>query len=137
MSAAETPIRAALVTYLQTLASLPPVAWENVPYTPTIGTMFIRPVLLPAETFQAEIGTLGQNEHTGIYQISIFSPIGIGTLTAYTLRDALINHFKRGTTLVYSGVTTKILKCYCNSDIQETDWLHIPVNIRYSAKAAN
>jgi hypothetical protein len=137
MGAPETKIRSAFVTRLQAFPSLPSVAWENMNFTPVTGTTYIRPFLLPGEPAQAEIGPLGQNWHNGIYQISIFAPAGQGTATAGTLRDSLIDHFKRGTLLTYSDITVQVTKAFSGPTLQEADWIHISITIRYRLLAAN
>lgn len=136
MSAPYTAIRAALTARLQTLASLPPVAWENVAYTPTLGTTFLKPSLLPAEPFQAEIGAAGQNMHVGVYQVSIFAPAGTG-MAHQTLRDSICDLFKRGVTLTYGGVTVTCVKAYPGAMLQETDWIQIPIIVVWRSYAAN
>ena len=137
MSAPYTAIRAAFATKLLTYTSVPSIAWENVPFTPVIGTAYIKPVLLPGEPQQAEIGTNGINRHYGIFQISIFAPAGKGIATISSLRDGLIDFFKRGTTLTHSGVTVRIRKAYPAPQMQETDWLHQPITIQFTADAPN
>ena len=130
-------IRAAFATKLQAFTGLPPVAWENVPYTPTTGTTYIRPVLLPAEPFQAEIGTNGANRHSGVYQISVFAPAGQGVGALNTLVGSLCDHFKRGTALSYSPVTVTVQKAYPSPAMQETDWQQVAISIQYITDAAN
>jgi hypothetical protein len=138
MGAPDSSIRSAFVTKLQTFSPLPSVAWENMPFTPVIGTPYIRPFLLTGEPFQAEIGTAGANRHTGLYQISLYYPAGKGVLALGTLRDALIDHFKRGTTLTYSSLTIIIQKAYSGPIMQqETDWIHQPITIQYQLLAPN
>lgn len=137
MSAPYSAIRSALTARLQTLSGLPAVAWENVPFTPVAGHPYLKPTLLPAEPFQAELGTSGQNIHMGIYQISIFCPTGTGIASLNTLRDALCDHFKRGTSLVYSGIETRITKAFPGQMLQETDYIHQPITIQWRAYAPN
>lgn len=137
MSAPYAAIRSALTARLQTLSGLPSVAWENVPFTPTAGSMYLKPSFLPGEPVQAEIGTYGQNMHTGLYQISVFAPAGTGVASLNTLRDALCDHFKRGTELIYSGVTVRLIKAFPSPMMQETDWVHIPITVMWRAYADN
>lgn len=137
MSAPYTAIRAAFTTKLLTYPSVPSIAWENVPFTPVIGTAYIKPVLLPGEPLQAEIGTNGINRHYGIFQISIFAPAGKGISTISSLRDGLIDHFKRGTVLTYDGIATRIIKAYPGQMLQETDYIHQPISIQFMAHAPN
>ena len=137
MSAPDSSIESAFSAKLLTLATLPSVAWPNVPFTPTVGVTFLKPHLLQGEPFQREIGTAGINEHGGIYQISIFTPAGNGPLESNTLRDALINHFKRGTVLTYNGVSTTVIKAFSGAKMEETDFLHTPIKIIYRTFATN
>jgi hypothetical protein len=137
MGSPNAAVRAAFVTKLQTLASLPSVAWENVAFSPVTGVPYLRPFLLPGEPFQAELGTAGCNRHTGIYQISVYSPAGAGVLSLNTLVASIVDHFKRGTTLTYSTTTLTIQKAYPGPMMQETDWVHVPITIQYSLLASN
>ena len=137
MSAPFSAIRSAFVTKLQTYVGLPSVAWENVPFTPTSGTTYLQPALLPGEPLQSELGATGQNRHMGIYQISIFAPTGTGILALNTLRDGLCDHFKRGTVLTYGAISLTIQKAFPGPTMQETDWVHVPISIRYELLAAN
>jgi hypothetical protein len=136
MGAPETKIRAAFVTRLLTFPSLPSVAWENMSFTPG-AVPYLAPFLLPGEPVQAELGTAGQNRHAGIYQISIYAPAGNGVSTINTLRDNLVDFFKRGTLMTYSDITVQIQKAFPGPMLQETGWIHIPITIRYRLLAAN
>lgn len=78
MSTTFRDISAALSGRLNTLTGGTPIAWENSEYTPTMGTMFLRETLLPANTVQGSLGTIGKDEHGGIYQVDIFAPKGSG-----------------------------------------------------------
>ena len=131
MSAPFSAIRSAFVTKLQAYVGLPSVAWENALFTPTIGAMYLQPSLLPGEPSQVEIGPSGNDRHTGVFQISIFAPTGSGTQAMNTLRDGLIDHFKRGTILIYGAVSLTIIKAFPGPTMQETDWQHLPITIRY------
>lgn len=137
MSAPYAIIRSAFATKLLAFPSVPSIAWENVPFTPVAGQPYLKPTLLPAEPFQAEIGANGQNIHTGIYQISIFYPTGGGVAGLETLKAGLIDHFKRGTLLVYSGIEIRIVKAFPGQMLQETDYIHQPITIQWRAYAPN
>lgn len=131
-------IRSSFVARLNAMSGLPSVAWENVPFTPTIGTPYIKPFLLPGEPFQCEIGTEGANRHPGVYQISVFAPAGKSVSQIDTLVSSLCTHFKRGTKLsYYAGCTITILKAYPSPMMTETDWVHVPITIQYRVDAAN
>jgi hypothetical protein len=113
------------------------VAYENAEYEPESGTGYLRETLLPAEPEQAELGTDGRNRLTGIYQISVFEEVGKGSGDAETKAETLIAAFKRGTTLTANGLTVRIDKAWRSPAIQEKDWYHVPVSVRWFAYAAN
>lgn len=138
MSGAYTDIRGALVSRLKTLPGLPSgVVWDNVPFTPTLGSAYYRVALLPAEPSQAALGDDGANEQTGIFQVSLCFPAGTGTKALQGAIDALCSHFKRGTQLVYNTQEVRVTKTWAGNLMQETDWVVIPVSIRYYAQTPN
>ena len=120
------------------MSGLPSVAWENASFTPTAGSPYLKPSLLPGEPFQCEIGTDGANRHSGVYQISVFAPAGKSTSQIDSLINSLCTHFKRGTTLsYYAGCVVTIIKAYPGPMMTETDWIHVPITINYRVDAAN
>lgn len=151
MSAPYTAIRSAFTTKLLAFPTLPQVAWENRPFTPT-QVPYLQPTLIPAESFQSEIGVNGMNRYSGIYQISIFVPAGQGTAAIDLLRDTLIDHFCRGTIITCDDVPewdtdifwsnnrdarVTILKSWTGPTMFETDWVHVPVSVSYRLDATN
>lgn len=137
MSAPYAAIRSAFATRLLAFPAVPSIAWENVPFTPTAGQPYLKPVLIPGEPFQAELGTDGLNMHPGLYQISIFYPEGGGVGGLETLKNGLIDHFKRGLTLTYGGIETRIVKAFPGIMQQETDYIYQPITVQWRAHAAN
>lgn len=137
MGAPNSNIHAAFRARLLAYTGVPSVAWEGLPFTPTAGAIYLKPALLPGEPRQAEIGPNGQNWHTGVFQISIMAPAGVGVAAISTLRDGLIDWFKRGTSLVYSTTTVTCTKAYGGPVMPETDRLHLPITIQYRVLAPN
>ena len=137
MSAPYSAIRSAFVQKLQAFPSLPSVAWENVSFTPVKGSPYLKPALLPGEPSQAECGTASQNMHPGVYQISVFAPAGAGIGALFTLRDSLLDHFKRGTVITYMGQSVQVTKAATGPVMQDTDWQHVPLSIYFRAYAPN
>jgi hypothetical protein len=128
-----TNISAALDKHLSEMAGLPDVAWENKDYEPTQGTSYLRPTILPAETFQASLGTNGQDEHTGIYQVDVMVEAGKGKKAGYALADLVADQFARGTDLVYSGVTVTIRQTSRQTGATDNGWFVVPVEIDYQS----
>lgn len=130
-------IESALIKRLTILSDLPDVAWPNMPFTPTPGRPYFKPALLPGEPTQAGIGESAMNRMSGIFQVAVFVPAGIGTKDLRTMCSALEAHFKRGTVLNYNGVKVTIRKAYRGPQLQEANWLQCPVTISFFALTEN
>jgi hypothetical protein len=126
-----TDISAALDSHTNDLSL--PTAWENSGYEPTIGTLYIRPTILPANTFQAGLGASGLDDNFGIYQIDIFSEAGKGKGAAIIKADVIANAFKRGTVLTYNGVSVRLGNVSRGSGSRDGAWFVLPVFINYQS----
>lgn len=123
-----TNITAALNTRLSSLASHPPIAWPNTKYIPIIGTTYLRPTLLPAETVLSSLAR-GQT-HRGIYQVDVFVPVEKGINTLTTWLDAIEGHFAAQDILVSSSTKVYILQTGISEMQREDAWFsgHIFIN---------
>tara|TARA_R110000851_G_scaffold40345_1_gene101792 strand:+ start:908 stop:1315 length:408 start_codon:yes stop_codon:yes gene_type:complete len=108
-----------------------PTAWENVTFTPTTGTLYIRPTLIPAYTEQAGLGLNGLDEHAGIYQIDIIASGSTGKGEATIKADAIADHFKRGLVLTYNGVNVRLSKTSRGVGKRDEAFFVIPIFITY------
>lgn len=127
-------IQNALETRLSTLAGLPSVAWPNQDFTPVSGTSWLRPTLLPAETVAA---TMDGDLQTGIFQVDVFVPSGTGRSAGDTLVDAIGDHFAPMLELTSGATTVRIISFSTIAARSESDWYHIPLEIRYNSITAN
>ena len=126
-------ISAALDDRLNNMASLPPVAWPNLKYEPTKGTLYLRPTLLPAETFGETLGSGGTDNNSGIYQVDVFSPADAGKNAAYVMADNIAEQFKPVTELTYNGRLVRCISVSIGATIADDDRFVLPVSIRYLA----
>ena len=109
-----------------------PIAWENTEYNPTVGVTYFRVWLLPAETDLMTLGLSPWLQRQGIFQVSIFAPIGIGFGVSKGKAAEIVAAFKAGTSFVYNGLAITIEKSWPSGAIIENDgWYHTPVSIRY------
>jgi len=130
-------ISAALDGQLYELPDMPPVAWENRSFTPVMGTLYLRPTLIPGDVSQATLGDSGTDMHVGLYQIDVFAEAGRGKRSAIEMADQLADHFKRGTVITYNSRTIRIQNASRQAGINNADgWYQIPVIISYSAYTA-
>jgi hypothetical protein len=139
MSGVYDKLQAALDASLDSFATAQSidVAWENASYDPTVGTPYLRVTFMPISPMQATTGTDGYNQLGGLYQVSVFYPSARGSKGARQMADALISHFKRGTSLTSGGETLKIKSSGRAKGINEPNWYHVPVTIDWFAIAAN
>jgi len=125
-------IRAALETALNNITPSIETAWENVPFTPTIGTPFQKCYLLLSEPDNSEYST---NYHAfGYMQIDLFYPLNNGSIDAMTRAELIRDTFKRGNSYNNNGIyviierTPEITPAY-----NDGEFYIIPVKVRFFA----
>ena len=95
---------AALDQHLNTMAALPPVAWEGRPFLPTLDVLYLHPSNEPSDTVART-----QRDHThGAYTVDVLAPAGEGKNEAVAMADKISNWFAHGTELTYNGVTVVV-----------------------------
>lgn len=114
---------------LNAMSGLPPVAYENQPYTPVTGTLFLRENLLPADIDALTVADGDSMQYNGIYQVTVFAPAGEGAATGRAMAESVALHFKRGTA-VPGG---RVLSVSIAAAQQDGGWYQIPVSINYRA----
>lgn len=130
-------VRRALETRLLAMSPALPCAMENVAFTPTQGTAYQRANMLPAAPDNTMLGPREWME-IGIFQVTLFYPQGAGSAEAQTRAEAVRSHFKRGTTLSHSGVTTIITHTPAKAAGFVSDGFYaVPISIRYQACIAS
>lgn len=125
-------IRKALDKKLTALGAFATVH-ENEVYAPITGTPYQESYLLPANP---DNSTLGQSHYLeiGIFQVSLKYPPGKGPVEAQARAEAIKAHFKRGTTLVESGVQVLITETPAiAAGFMSGDRYVVPVSITYQA----
>lgn len=110
------------------------LAYENVSFTPTLGTAYLKEAFLPAETIPVGLEDTSHDNYTGIYQINVYSPKGQGVAQIDTAINVIRDKFKRGTVL---NNLVRIEKFYRHSHIIEDSWVVTPVRIVYRAFIKN
>ena len=110
-----------------------PIVWENTKYNPVVGTAYFRVWMLPAETDVITIGQTPWQARTGIFQVSLFYPVGIGFGVPKGKVAEVVAAFKANTSFTYNTLRVIIDKTWPSSAMEEdSGWYHIPVNIRYA-----
>lgn len=124
-------ISAALSTHLSTLPSLPPVAWENAPFKPVSGTLYLRENYIPASVSAIGIENSSSDDANGIYQVSVFAELDKYKLIAQTVVDSIASHFARGTALLYESQCVRIETVDVSAALIGGGWYNIPISINW------
>ena len=140
--AGTTEIRQALISRLVDAspgAAIPAalVSWENIDFSPTVGTRWYRATFLPGIPAATVLGDGSPNRHIGVFQIDIYDPKDSGDMLTQTEAERIIACFKRSTVLVYSGVTVRCTRAYRLPGNQEDTWYVMTVVVEYFADVTN
>lgn len=121
-------IQNALNAKLASISGLPTIFYENIQNTPSQGTSYLRPTVLPASS---ELYTFTEGDlHHGIYQIDIYTQVKKGTSPMLLLADAIRDGFRRAK--LTSGSTTVFIQNISISPAQQIEnWWHCYVEVNY------
>lgn len=135
----ESNAMAVLQTRLATITTVPvsQIAWPNTKFVPTLGTPFIIAYHLPAEPFQASLGTFGLNYIAGIFQLSVYVPKDTGRGILNPIVAEIKEKFKRGTILQNSEISVKCRKVWESTHQPSADWYAVPINVNWDSYVEN
>lgn len=88
------------------------IAWENAPFTPTVGETFLRAFIVPAETDSQDLAG-AHRVYTGLFQVSIIGEAGKGAKAVEEIAQELESLFPLnlripvtgGNVLVYTPIS--------------------------------
>ena len=126
-------ISAALSTRLNSMPSAPPIAFENAKYTPVEGTTWLRESYLPAASSTIGMEPGGSTDFTGVYQVSIYTPLDDYKLESHQLIDSITAHFARGTMLVFEGQAVVVEQVNVSQGLASGSWWLMPVSVNWRA----
>lgn len=123
-------IRRALEKRLFNLQPELPTSWENDTFEPP-NSIHQRAFILPAATDNPSYGDTLQRE-SGIFQVSICTPLGAGSGAAIARATLLKAWFYRGFSITDSGLIIKIIKSPSMAPaLRDGAFYVIPVSIPY------
>lgn len=123
-------IKGANETRLSGMVGLPAVAWENTGYEPVVGTLYLRPTMLPAQTVSG-LGDTAQDYNSGIFQIDVFAQANQGSEDAMVMADLIADRFKKGTSYTYGVATVRVESVSIQAARTDSGWYHLPVIVNY------
>ena len=122
-------IDAALESHLLTLANLPPIAWEDVSYKPSVGLAYLQVNQLRNTPIEYGIAN-DIREDRGILQVTVVCPGGKGKVAAVALASRVAEHFPIDLEI---DLTTHHLSIQnhpsIHTGIPDEGWYRVPVSI--------
>jgi len=129
MSSTYKEIRVALETHLANMPSVPDIAWQNVDYTPTTGTPFIKFQFQPTSRRPAVRGPSPQHRYQGICTFLLHYPENVGPGASQDVVDAVVDRFEATTDLTESGTNVSIDYVEQNTPYHSPPWFVTPVTV--------
>lgn len=127
-----TSVRAALEAKLNAMTPALAIAWQNVGYTPVTGTPYQACYLMPATPSNPTVGD-GFYREQGIFQVSLFYPLLVGSGAAEARAQLIRTAFKRGTAMTSGSVSVFVdTTPEIGQGRADDDRWHVPVKIRWS-----
>lgn len=113
----------------------PPTQYENKVFNvPSAAPLWIRTTNLPAGDDPVTLGTNGENELTGIFQLDANVPLNSGEKRLQETLDIFRSFFTPGKSLAYNGVTV-VVRGFKTSPARQVDsWHRRSASITYYAR---
>ena len=132
MSVIYKKIRAALEKHLaDSPLDLPDIAWENVEYSPTTGTPFIKVQFQPTSRRPSVMGLLPEHRYQGIMTILCYQPGGSGPGNSQDLTDSLLSHFNSTTDISWDGIIVSVDYSQQESSYINSPWYVTPITVAW------
>jgi hypothetical protein len=124
-------IRVALETHLNGTPGVPAIAWENVSFSPTTGTPFLKPFFQPVLREQAAMASVPPHMYRGLYTILCYQPEGTGPGASQAVVDTLVDRFDSNTDISVGDITLSIRGVQQESSYINSPWFVTPVTVRW------
>lgn len=126
-------IQTALEDYTDTLTS-DSVVHQNVAFKPVNTTStYWRTAYTEIESRERSMGTTFQEQREGLFQITVFSKVGAGTITAKVSMDLITDGFISGDNITVDDGYVKIERCWKDPYNIEGTWMMEPYTVRWTA----
>lgn len=98
----------ALVTSLQALALPYPINWEGTPADPSDTAVYCDVANIPGRAMPVTLGTGGEDEHVGVFQIDVVEPVVSGGNVTDSIIKQLYQYYVLGRGFTYNGVVVQV-----------------------------
>ena len=111
-------------------------AWENMGFEPTEGVPYAR-MSLPVNIVDPGMGVDGLNMHRGIFEISLFYPLGTGAIPMMQKADVVSGLMGRGSELTHGSASVRVESISRGPILYDKAWAQLPLNIKWRCHAGN
>lgn len=133
MSSAYDKIRSALETYVASTSGIPQLAWENVGFSPTTDTPYIKVRVLNTSRRPATRGLNPHYRYQGILQLHLCYPEGVGPSASQAMVNTLIDRFPTGLDITSSDIAVTINHSEQLGSYNEGSMFKTPVYVHWFA----
>lgn len=133
MATIDKDIRAALESKLADIPSVPSIAYENVPFSPTTGQSYLEVSYTPITRRPTVRGLNPQQRYDGIFVINCYVPEGAGPAAADTLAKNVMETYEATTKLTQGSTTVNIEFAERRQGIVDSPFYLTPVVVTWYA----
>ena len=133
MATIDKDIRAALEQKLADIPSVPSIAYENVPFSPTTGESYLEATYTPITRRPTVRGLNPQQRYDGIFTINCYVPEGAGPAAADTLAKNVMETYEATTKLTQDTTAVNIEFAERRQGIVDSPFYLVPVVITWYA----
>ena len=128
-------IRAALETRLSNISNIPSIAYENVPFTPVVGTSYVQSKFIPTLRRSAVMGSPNpEQRYQGVYAVTPHTPEKLGPSVADDLSNDIIESFEATTDISFTNSSNETIIVSIDyaerqQGFLDSPWYYVPINI--------
>lgn len=111
-------------------------SWENMSYEPIEGEPYAR-MTFPVHLVDPGMGVDGLNMHRGIFEVSLFYPLGAGILPMLRKADEVGGVMGRGSEFIFGSAKVRVESISRGPLIYDKAWAQLPLNIKWRCHASN
>lgn len=114
---------------------LPPVAWPNVPYTPTPDSTYLRVEFIPVLRRPVVAGPRPEQRLSGLFYITIFTPEEKGAAAGMALADYLLAWFNGSSSIIKDNAIVRLEYSEAKMPLHDPPFYAIPVEVGWYSYA--
>lgn len=113
-----------------------PTGYPNKNFSPKQGEPWAKVHFIPNQPSVGSLGTYGDDETDGIFQIDINYPLDQGNGDTNAKADQIRAHFKAGTSFSHNGQSVRVKSCGAGRGRSDGGWWRVPITVMWTARIA-